>query len=93
MGESPKFTATVKDEYGQLVDPTIMTISIRKSNREMAVTDEAMTRESIGIYTYIYTIPAEIDGVAGTYRLKVEGTGSANRVTIEPDTFDVEVSI
>lgn len=93
LGEHPEFKATIKDEDGNLADPTTVTISIKMPNGTMAVTDQAMTHDSTGVYSYVYAIPSETTGIPGTYKLKVETTGTAGRVTIEPDTFIAEASI
>lgn len=93
LGETIKFTATITDTAGDAADPTTTTISIRSPDRAMAVTDQAMTKAATGLYTYKYTIPAEPDGIEGTYTVKVETTGSESDVTIEPAEFKAEASI
>ena len=94
LGEHPEFTATIRSsKTGALADPLTVTISIKKPDGTMAITDQAMTKESEGVYYYVYAIPAETAGIEGTYKLKVEATGSASRVTIEPDSFKAEASI
>ncbi len=93
LGETIRFTATVTDDDGNAADPTTITISIRTPDGVMAVTDQAMTKSGTGAYYYEYTIPAETTGIEGKYKLKVEATGSASRVTIKTDTFKTEASI
>jgi len=93
LGEHPEFISTIRDEDGNLADPTTVTISIKKPDGTMAITDQAMTRDSEGVYSYVYAIPSETTGIPGTYKMKVEATGSASRVTIEPSTFKAEASI
>ena len=94
LGEHPEFIATIRStETGALADPSTVTISIKKPDGVMAVTNQVMTRDSEGVYSYVYGIPAETTGIEGEYKLKVEATGSSNRVTIEPDTFKAEASI
>ena len=94
LGETIKFTVTIKSvASGAVADPTTVTISIRKPDRTMAVTDQAMTKSDTGVYYYDYTIPGETAGIEGTYKLKVVSTGSGGKVTIEPDEFKAEASI
>lgn len=94
LGEHPEFTATIRSvETGALADPSTVTISIKKPDGTMAITDQAMTRDSEGVYSYVYAIPSETTGLPGTYKMKVEATGSASRVTIEPSTFKAEAPI
>ena len=93
LGEHPEFEARVVDEDGVLLDPATVTISIRAPDRSMAVTNQIMTNESTGIYTYVYVIPGESSGIPGTYAVRVTATGAGGRVTISTDEFDVEVSI
>lgn len=93
LGEHPEFIATIRDEDGNLADPTTVTISIKKPDGTMAITAQDMTKDSEGVYSYVYAIPSETTGIPGEYKLKVEATGSANRVTIEPSTFKAEASI
>jgi hypothetical protein len=88
-GESLRLTATIVDTDGAAVDPTTTTISIKKPDGTMAVTDGAMTKSGVGSYYYDYTIASD----AGTYSAEVKATGSGGRITLEPDTFIVESAI
>jgi len=84
-GETVTITATIVDSAGAAVTPTTVVISVAKPDGTVAVTDQAMTAGVTGSYTYNYTAPTD----AGIYTASVKATGSAGRITIEPDTFSV----
>lgn len=88
-GESLRLTATIVDTAGAAADPTTVTISVKKPDGTMAVTDSAMTKDAVGSYHYDYTIASD----SGTYSAEVKATGSGGRITLEPDTFTVESAI
>lgn len=83
-GESLRLTATITDTAGAAADPTTVVISIVKPDSTLDIDAVAMTKAETGSYYYDYTIPAN----EGTYRVAVKATGSAGKITIEPDTFD-----
>lgn len=84
-GESLRITAAIVDTDGAAVDPTTVVISIGKPDRSLDITDAAMTKSETGSYYYDYTIASD----TGVYYIAVKATGSAGRITIEPDSFDV----
>lgn len=84
-GETLRLTATIIDTDGAAVDPTAVTVSVKKPDSTMAVTDSAMTKSETGSYYYDYTIASD----NGTYSVEVKATGSGGRITKEPDTFTV----
>jgi|LGVF01.1.fsa_nt_gb uncharacterized protein YfaS (alpha-2-macroglobulin family) len=88
-GESIGITATIVDVAGTAADPSTTTISIQKPDGTLDITDVAMTQSVSGTYTYNYMIPSGV----GLYRAQVKATGSAGRITIEPDRFLVEAAI
>jgi len=85
-GETLRITAAiVSQETGAAVDPTTVTISIKKPDGSLDITDAAMTNPSTGSYYYDYLIANN----EGTYHSAVKATGGAGRITIEPSNFDV----
>ena len=93
LGETVRLTATVTDSDGAASDPTSITISIRKPDKAMGITKQAMTKSTTGVYKYNYTIAAEENGLEGTYNVRVTATGAEALVSIETSSFDAEVSI
>jgi len=93
LGETVRLTATVTDSDGAASDPTSITISIRKPDKAMGITKQAMTKSTTGVYKYNYTIAAEENGLEGTYNVRVTATGAEALVSIETSSFDVEASI
>ena len=93
LGETVTFTATVNDADGAVTDPTSITISIRKPDKAMGITKQAMTKSTTGVYKYNYTIAAEENGLEGTYNVRVTATGAEALVSIETSSFDAEASI
>jgi uncharacterized protein YfaS (alpha-2-macroglobulin family) len=84
-GETLRLTATITDSAGDPATPTSVTISIKKADGTLDITDTAMSSTVAGTYYYDYAIPSDI----GIYYAAVTATGSAGRVTILPDTFTV----
>ena len=87
--ETLRISAEIVDSDGDASDPPTVTISIGKPDGSLDVTDAAMTKSAIGSYYYDYTIASSV----GTYHSAVTATGSAGRITIEPDNFDVAAAI
>lgn len=88
-GETIRLTAVITDSAGDPADPTTVVISIKKPDGALDVTDVAMSSDVSGTYYYDYTIAAD----TGLYYASVKATGSAGRVTIEPDSFSVGAAI
>jgi uncharacterized protein YfaS (alpha-2-macroglobulin family) len=88
-GETLRITAAITDSAGDPADPTTVVISIKKPDGTFDVTDVAMSSDVAGIYYYDYAIASN----TGLYYASVKATGSAGRVTIEPDSFRVGSAI
>ena len=88
-GETLRITATITNIAGAAADPTTTVISIKKPDGTLDITDSAMSSDVSGTYYYDYTIPAD----EGLYYSSVKATGSAGRITIEPDSFMVGAAI
>ena len=84
-GETVRITAAIVDTAGSAVDPSTVVISVAKPDGTVDITDQAMTKSATGSYYYDYTAPTD----TGIYTASVKATGSAGRITIEPDTFGV----
>ncbi len=88
-GETVIITATIKDfDTSVLADPTTTVITITNPSGTALVTDQSMTQESAGVYTYDYTIPTT--AVTGRFETKVSASGS-NRTTVQFGSFYVAV--
>ena len=88
-GETVRITAIIIDVSGAAADPTTVTISIRKPDGTMDITDAAMSSAVSGTYYYDYLIATDI----GIYNTSVTATGTAGRITIEPGSIMVGVPI
>ena len=88
-GETIRITAAITDDAGDPADPTTVVISIKKPDGTLDITDAAMSSDVVGTYYYHYSIPSD----AGMYSASVKATGSAGRITIEPDSFMVGAAI
>ena len=87
FGETIICYATVKDEAGALVDPSTSTkITIKDPSGVAVVTDQAMTRKSLGVYSYDYTpvVGAEV----GWYTARVTVV-YGTRTTKQDDGFEL----
>jgi uncharacterized protein YfaS (alpha-2-macroglobulin family) len=84
-GETLRINAQITDSAGDPTDPTTVTISIKKPDGTLDVTDAAMSSDVAGTYYYDYAIASD----TGLYYASVEATGSAGRVTIKPDSFSI----
>ena len=89
VGESLRITATLTDIDEDPVSCVSVTISIKKPDGTMDVTDAAMTAGVDGTYYYDYVIPSDVS----LYREEIKATGSGGRVTIEHGNFLVESAI
>lgn len=88
-GETLRITATITDSARDPADPTTVVISIKKPDDTLDVTDTPMLSDVAGTYYYDYAIASD----TGLYYASVKATGSAGRVTIEPDSFWVGAAI
>ena len=88
-GETIRITAAITDTAGSPANPTTVVISVKKPDGTLDITDAAMSSGVSGTYYYDYSIPAG----TGLYYASVKATGSAGRVTIEPDSFLVVAAI
>jgi|GEM_PF-6382151 len=88
-GETLRITAAITDAGGDPAVPATVTISIKKPDGVLDVTDVAMSSDVAGTYYYDYAIASD----TGLYYAAVTATGSTGRVTIEPDSFTVGVAI
>lgn len=77
--------AAIVDPYKVAVDSPTVTISIKRPDRSIDITDVAMTNSVLGSYYYDYSIAID----EGVYIVAIKATGSESRVTIEPSTFFV----
>jgi hypothetical protein len=76
---------TIRDSAGTLASPaTSMKVTITNPLNVAAVTAQAMTEDSTGLYHYDYTPAATVS--LGTYKVRYTATDGA-RVTIQDDTF------
>ena len=88
-GETIRITATITDITGAAADPITTTISIKKPDGTLDVTDAAMSTDAAGTYYYDYVIPSDVS----LYHEEIKATGSGGRATIEPGNFLVESAI
>ena len=88
-GETIRIAATIADIDGDAAVPTTVTISIKKPDGTMDITDATMTTDVEGTYYYDYVIPSDVT----LYRNEIKATGSGGRVTIEHGNFLVESAI
>lgn len=83
---------TIKDSSNNLVNPTTLTLEIIDVSGAIIVTKEIadLTKESNGIYTYLYLIPA--DATYGDWQYKFTGTTAESTVVYSKyftvDAFD-----
>jgi len=85
VGESPRFTDTVTDIDGNLADPSVIVISIRKPDGTLSVDAQVPIKSSTGVYYYDHTIAAQVGIHMGHFKC----TGSGGMVSIHPFKFNV----
>lgn len=88
-GETIRLAATITDSDGEAADPTTAKIAINDPSGTQVVTAVDMVNPEVGSYHYDYLIPNDI----GAYNWQVTAVGSAGRITIVKDSFNVELSI
>ncbi len=83
--ETIKVKVTIKDDAGNLVDPTTSTtITITDPAGTKVVDVQALTKNSVGSYQYLYTTLAA--AVLGSYYIRIIAT-DVSRLTIADSEF------
>jgi len=86
-GETVICSVTVKNSSGTLVDPTTsMKITVTNNINGIEVDDQAMTKDSTGMYHYDWTSAASSE--KGNYDVFYKATDGA-RISITKDAFDL----
>ena len=87
VGETVICSIEVGDADGNLADPsTSMKITITDNTNGIEVDDQAMTKDSTGIYHYDWTSSA--DAPLGIYYIVYTAT-DGSRISIEKDTVEL----
>ena len=71
-GTAIKITSTIKDTDNDLLDPTSVLITLWSGSTAAVVTDSVMTKQSTGVYFYIWQTTAATP--TGIYSVKTTAT-------------------
>ena len=88
-GDTIRVLATFKDLEGNLVDPTTPKYSVYYPDGNIYLSDQDLTRISIG--EYYADIPTSLDADIGYWEIEVYGYYSANRILNRDRVMMVEV--
>lgn len=86
QGGQATVEATFRDGAGALVDPVGPTVSITDAVAGVFAANDVPVRQSLGIYTYAFTVPA--DGVLGNWDVRWRGVVNGNPI-IKDETVEV----